>query len=396
MVPPRRFDHITPSPHVGAFQRTPWGLQGEDTRARILALSLLSALLLAGMLALAATGGWVAHADAQPALTVSVKSGSSTQTTYTVVASNFPANATLTETFGDGSAIPPTTGQTDANGGMTRFWTFDVANTYCGTLTAASGTAQASASFWVAPTSDSRSGTACDGGGGTASPTPNATATTAAQATAAATAVPTQTPIPQPTAAPASSGGLVQGVLGNHLLLLVGGGALALLAFIIVVLAIAAGTRKPQRATGARGGQAASWNGGWNAPPGGARQGATGWRMPAPGAPYAQQPHAPPAGPRHEAPQGWPQPQPGPRTPNRIPGAGRADPRWRIMDDEPRERDRPEGTPDPRWSRSQPGSRGGRGPAGAGTPGRIRTLRDFTDHHPGVRPTSRDDDPRGW
>lgn len=360
-----------------------------QVRLRAWRLPLAACALVGGLaLALAATGGMVARADAQPALTVSIKAGGDTQTTYTVVAANFPANQTLTETFGDGTLIAPATGQTDASGGMTRYWTLDVANTYCGTITARSGSAEASVSFWVAPSSDAQSGTACNGGGsggggGTANPTPNTTATAAAQATAAATAAPTQTPSAQPTTAPASesgSGGLPQWVLGGRLLLLVGGGALALFV-IVVVLVVAAALRKSGKQ-----GPAGGRNGAWNASPSG-RQGAQRWRQVSPGAPYGQ-PHGPHAG------AGWP--QQAPRTPNRMPGAGRADPRWRIMDEEPHD-DQP-GVPDQRWSRSQPGARGGHGaagPGGGGTPARMRTLREFTEHRPGVRPPSRGDD-AGW
>src|SRR5262249_51202238 len=155
------------------------------------------------------------------------------EATYTVVAANFPANAAITETFGDGSLIAPATGQTNASGSLTAYWTLDVTNTYCGTVTAKTDTAQATTSFWVAPSTDSRSGTACDGGTtGAASPTPNTTANTtataAAQTTASATAAPTQPPIAQPTVAPAGGtglGDLLHQVLGSRLLLLVAGGA---------------------------------------------------------------------------------------------------------------------------------------------------------------------------
>jgi hypothetical protein len=71
-------------------------------------------------------------------------------------------------------------------------------------------------------------------------------------------------------------------------------------------------------------------------------------------------------------------------------GAGNSDSRWRSFDDE--DRDGRQGTPDPRWSHSQPGARGGRGPGGEGTAARIRTLRDFTEHRQSVRPPSREDD----
>jgi hypothetical protein len=368
-------------------------LASAPSRAHLFVLSLaLSAVVLVGMLALSALGSTVAHADAQPTITVSVKSGADTQTTYTVVAANFPANSTLTETFGDGSNIPPTTGQSDANGSMTRYWTLDVDNIYCGSISASTGSAQATASFWVAPTSDSRSGTPCDGGGGVATtPTPDTTATAAAQATDAATQAPTQAPITQPTAVPASSGSgsSGQGILSGRLLLLIAGIAVGLVILIVVGFALAAVLRKPDQRTG-----------GWGASSSG-RQPAQGWRQVPPGGPYGQpygQSYSPGAAPRHESPQGWPQqvPQQAPRTPNRIPnhvqGAGEPDPRWRLYGDQGRDE---EGTPDPRWSRSQPGARGGRGPAGSNSgsnsAGRIRTLRDFTEQHQSVRPPGRDD-----
>lgn len=336
-----------------------------SSRTQLLAPPLLlAAFMLAGVLALTATGGWVARADAQPTLTVTIKSGTATQTTYTVVAANFPANAAITETFGDGSLIAPATGQTNASGSLTRYWTLDVANKYCGTVTAKTDTAQATTSFWVAPSTDSQSGTACGGGTtGAASPTPNTTATAAAQTTASATAAPTQPPIAQPTVAPAGgtgSGDLLHQVLGSRLLLLVAGGAVALVMIILLLVLASTMLKSGQRKGSGRGGQPGTRNGGWNAPPS-ARQAAPGWR-----------------------------PQQAPRTPTRMAGAGNSDSRWRSFDDE--DRDGRQGTPDPRWSRSQPGARGGRGPGGEGTAARSRTVRDFTEHRQSVRPPRREDD----
>jgi hypothetical protein len=327
-----------------------------SSRTQLLALPLL---LAAFMLAFAATGGWVVRADAQPTLTVTIKSGTATETTYTVVAANFPANAAITETFGDGSLIAPFTGQTNASGSLTAYWTLDVTNKYCGTVTAKTDTAQATTSFWVAPSTDSQSGTVCGGGtAGAASPMPNTTATTAS-----ATAAPTQLPIAQPTVPPAGgtgSGDLLHQVLGSRLLLLATGGAVALVMIILLLVLASAMLKLGQRKGSGRGGQPGTRNGGWNAPPS-ARQAAPGWR-----------------------------PQQAPRTPTRMAGAGNSDSRWRSFDDE--DRDGRQGTPDPRWSRSQPGARGGRGPGGEGTAARIRTLRDFTEHRQSVRPPSREDD----
>ena len=336
-----------------------------SSRTQLLALLLLlAAFMLAGVLALAATGGWVARADAQPTLTVTIKSGTATETTYTVVAANFPANAAITETFGDGSLIAPVTGQTNASGSMTLYWTLDVTNKYCGTVTAKTDTAQATTSFWVAPSTDSQSGTACGGGTtGAASPTATATATAAAQTTASATAAPTQPPIAQPTVAPAGgtgSGDLLHQVLGSRLLLLVAGGAVALVMIILLLVLASTMLKSGQRKGSGRGGQPGTRNGGWNAPPS-ARQAAPGWR-----------------------------PQQAPRTPTRMAGAGTSDSRWRSFDDE--DRDGRQGTPDPRWPRGQPGAQGGRGPGGEGTTARIRTLRDFTEPRQSVRPPSREDD----
>jgi hypothetical protein len=324
---------------------------------------LLAAFMLAGVPALAATGGWVVRADAQPTLTVTIKSGAATETTYTVVAANFPANVAITETFGDGSLITPVTAQTNVSGSLTVYWTLDVTNKSCGTITAKTDTAQATTSFWVAPSTDSQSGTACDGTTGAASPTPNTTATVAAQTTASATAAPTQPPIAQPTVAPAGgagSGDLLHQALESRLLLLVAGGAVALVMIILLLVLASTMLKSGQRKGSGRGGQPGTRNGGWNAPPS-ARQAAPGWR-----------------------------PQQSPRPPTRMAGAGNSDSRWRSFDDE--DRDGWQGTPDPRWSRSQPGARGGRGPGGEGTAARMRTLRDFTERRQSVRPPSREDD----
>ncbi len=325
---------------------------------------LLAAFMLAGMLTLATTGGRVARADAQPTLTVTIKSGTATQTSYTVVAANFPANAAITETFGDGSLIAPVTAQANASGSLTVYWTLDVTTKYCGTVTAKTDTAQATTSFWVAPSTDSQSGTACSGGtSGAASPTPNTTATATAQATASAPAAPTQPPNAQPTVAPAGgtgTGDLLHQVLGSRLLPLVAGGAVALVMIILLLVFASTLLKSGQRKGSGRGGQPGTRNGGWNAP-NSTRQAAPGWR-----------------------------PQQAPRPPTRIAGAGNPDSRWRGFDDE--DRDGRQGTPDPRWSRSQPDTLGGRGLGGAGTTARMRTLRDFTEHRQSVRPPSREDD----
>ncbi len=340
-------------------------LTAASSRIPLLAPPLLRAVfMLAGVLALATTGGWVVRADAQPTLTVTIKSGTATETTYTVVAANFPANAAITETFGDGSLIAPVTAQANASGSLTVNWTLDFTNKYCGTVTAKTDTAQATTSFWVAPSTDSQSGTACDGGAtGAASPTPNTTATATAQATASAPAAPTQPPNAQPTVAPAGgtgSGDLLHHVLGSRLLPLVAGGAVALVMIILLLVFASTLLKAGQRKGSGRGGQTGTRNGGWNVPPS-ARQAAPGWR-----------------------------PQQAPLSPTRMAGPGNPDARWRGFDDE--DGDGLQGTPDTRWSRSQPDTRGGRGPGGAGTTARMRTLRDFTEHRQGVRPPSRQDD----
>src|SRR5262245_18293054 len=106
----RRRPAVVPSPR----------LTTASSRTHLLAPPLLlAAFMLAGVVTLAPAGGWVARADAQPTLTVTVKSGTATQTIYTVVAANFPAHTAITETIGDGSLIAPVTGQTNASGSLT-------------------------------------------------------------------------------------------------------------------------------------------------------------------------------------------------------------------------------------------------------------------------------------
>jgi hypothetical protein len=362
-------------------------------RARLAALVLLVvAVVIAGLLAVSAGGIEGALADAQPTLTVSVKSGTATQTTYTIVASNFPPNTTLTETFGDGSVIDPATGQTDANGSMTRFWTLNVANKYCGTVTAKAATAQATVSFWVALSTDSQAGTPCDGGGSSSTATPDTTATAAAQATASAAA--SSTPVVLPTSAPVNSAGSGgHGLLSNRLLLIVAAGAVVLVLLGIVGFAAVAGMSKLGRGQGRSGGQAGTWNGGWTSTTN--RQQAQGWRQPMQGGGAYGPPNEPPMGARARAQQGWSEgwQQPASSTRGRMPGAGQSDPRWGLHDDE---RDDRQGKPDPRWSRSQPGARGGPREPGPGqsTASRIRTLRDFTEHRQSVRPPNYDDERR--
>jgi hypothetical protein len=364
-------------------------------RARIGApLLLLGTLALAGALALVAAslrGVPRAHADTQPALTVSVKSGSATATTYTIVATNFPANTALTETFGDGSVIDPASGQTDANGSMTRFWTFNVGNKYCGTMTAATTAVQATVSFWIALSSDPQAGTSCGAGSSSSTATPNATATAAAQASATA-AAPTQTPIPVPTSAPASStGGGLHGLLGNRVLVVVAAGVVALLLIVIVLFVLVSGMRKSGKLPSGSGGRPGAWNGGSTVTS--SRMRAQGWQQPMQGGTGYRPHNGPPMGARARAQQGWSEewPQPAPPTRGRMPGAGQADPRWRLYEGEGR--DEPPGKPDPRWSRSQPGSRGGPAEPGPGqsTSSRIRTLRDFTEHRQSVRPPNYDE-----
>jgi hypothetical protein len=326
-----------------------------------------------------------ARADTQPTLTVTIKSGTATQTVYAVAASGFPAQTAYTETFGDGGKVPPANGQTNASGAFTLWWTLDATSKYCGTISAQAGSASASTSFWVALNSDSQSGAACQGaatGGG--SPTPaNATPTTTGNgATPGATPAATQAPAPQPTVAPTgagtASGTGLRALLGRIPWLWVGAGIVA--AILLLIVALAMGSRKNKPPSGGnrppgRRMEPPNRDPQWGASATSARRRAAQREVPPPGwegRPLGQ----PPANPGG----GWPQ-QEGSRSPHRVPGAGNVNPRWRIVDPDQRaphppsadqrwSRDQPEsGVPDVRWSRSQPGARGNPPP---------RTLGDAT------------------
>lgn len=321
---------------------------------------LLGAACALGLAGLIGAGAHVAHADAQPALTVAVKPGGSTatQTQYTVTATGFPAGAAFTETLGDGSAIPPATGHVNSSGGFTLIWTLDAATKYCGTIAAQAGTASASASFWVALVSDSQSGTPCQGSGGGAgtptpatSPTPNTTATPNATATPAA-ALPTTTP----SAGGGSSGsGRLRAILAAipWRWVGIGGGALLVL---IVVMAISSALGKRQPGVSERTSARRAAMGGvarFGSRPGyssSARQRAAQWQ--APPTPTAQR-YAPYDG----------------AEPRRGPGGDAGGRRW--PEDGPDHYSARRPPPDQRWTRSQPGARGERG----GTSTRERAAR---------------------
>jgi hypothetical protein len=300
---------------VARFALSPRKFRGDASNASLwLAAGLL--ILAAALSALGSgAAASVVRADTQPSLTVAVKSGTATQTEYTVTAAGFPAATAFTETLGDGTGIPPATGQTNASGGFTLFWTLDATTKYCGTISASAGSAQASTSFWVAVTTDSDSGTVCQSAG---SGTPTAASTDAsANATASAasgTPAATQAPAPLPTTAPASTDTSPTSGLGVSSLLHripwkwigIGGGGLLVLIIVFAMIGSAGkrsggGRRPPDRD---RPGQ-------WNGP------GTTGVTRRQP-APQRQRPGGPWQG-------------DGPRTSHRVPGAGRADSRWHMV-----------------------------------------------------------------
>lgn len=225
-------------------------------RASIAVWVAIGLLLIAGVLsAVKTTWAPLAHADAQPTVTIVLKPGASTsaQSVYTVTASGFAPQVSITQTLGDGSAVPPIAGHTNASGMFTSWWTLEVASKYCGTITAKTDTAQASASFWVAPPSDPSSGTACAGtaGGGNTNPPPAATAAATAapsHASPVATSAAQQaSPLPSttPTAADSTAPGFSLRTLTAHLpWRWIGLGGVAVLGLIVVV-AVASG-RKPK------------------------------------------------------------------------------------------------------------------------------------------------------
>lgn len=325
----------------------------------------LGALLIAGTLTILTTAtAPLTYAAAQPTVAVALNAAASTsaQSVYTVTASGFAPQVPITQTLGDGSAVSPITGHTNGSGSFTSWWTLQVASTYCGTITAKTDTAQASASFWVAPASDSRSGTACTGaaGGGTANPTP-ATTPVATAAPANATPVVTsaaQSTAPLPATTPTATsetapGPDVRALLAHLPWRWLGLGGAAVLALIVVVM-VASG-RRPK------------------APPRQMGQRASAQRR----AVYIPgQPAGTGSGMRAAQPAGRPQP---PRTaegyvPHRQPDARQWPRELRPMPR--RDDDAPTGAgeqrhppargpvPDQRWSRSQPGA---------------RTLRDATE-----------------
>lgn len=223
----------------------------------IITISGLGALAVLGVcaLALATAHGGMVYADAQPSIAVTFQAQDSTGTmaVYRTVASGFAAGATITETMGDGTTIAPATGTANASGSVVMWWTLNAATKYCGTLTAKSDTATATASFWVAQASDAQSGTACaaptsSGSSGTATPAmttmtataiANASATAAASASATAAATHTTAPPPATTNTSGGTGqdnSLVSRVL-RHVswpLVALGGGGLLLAALLLL------------------------------------------------------------------------------------------------------------------------------------------------------------------
>jgi hypothetical protein len=163
-------------------------------------------------------------------------------------ATGFPASVPFTLKFGDGSGVTADTSpyQTHADGSFTWSWVLDVSGTkYCGTVAATAGGATASASFWIAPSTDSDSGKQCAPGsstGGTDS-TPTVDATAAAAASATAAAAPTATPAAAApstdNSSPPSTG--LRARLASLPLGLIGGGVAVL--FIVIVIVVAMGRR---------------------------------------------------------------------------------------------------------------------------------------------------------
>jgi hypothetical protein len=296
------------------------------------------ALSIAGL----ATQPRVARADPQPALSVSLKpnSGSGSTTAYVVTATGFPTQVAYTETMGDGSAIPPATGQTSASGGFTLYWNLEATTKYCGTITAKAGTATASASFWVAPASDPQSATACGSGG---SATPASTAPASAGTTPPATnATPaaTQSPAPLPTTVPStgSTHSRLQSILAAIPWRWIGIGGAALVVLIVVVVAAnARGNRPPTPAERTSARRAAVMGAASRPGYGSARQRAAQWQGPVMGGAQTRR---------------WSdEPAPIPR------GAGGAR-QWRERDpDHYQGNQRRPSEADQRWTRSQPGSR---------------------------------------
>jgi hypothetical protein len=333
-APPRRILLMasSPPPHPHA------------SRAPVILL-----LALVGVLGFAALSAHAhsAYADAQPTLTVTVKSagGTATTTVYTAAATGFPAGAAFTETLGDGSGVAPATGTVNASGNFTIYWTLDASTKYCGTLTAKTDTISASASFWVAPTSDAQSGTPCQGsaGGGTptpdASPSPSTSPTPATTATAAAP-LPTTTP---GTGSGSSRNGRLQAILAAipwKWLGIGGGGLIALIVIMSIVSALGKRSSAESGRTSAR--RAAIGGGMYGARMGSssARQRVAHWQ--APPTPSAQR-YVPYRG--EEAHYGADMPQRAPLSTGR---------RRRVEDHSLRP-----AAPDPRWTRGQPGPRGG-------------------------------------
>ncbi|GAC1449182.1 MAG: hypothetical protein PVSMB4_07140 [Ktedonobacterales bacterium] len=344
-------------------------------RASIAVLVAIGLLLIAGVLtAVKTTWAPLAHADAQPTVTVVLKPESSTsaQSVYTVTASGFAPQVSITQTLGDGSAVPPIAGHTNASGMFTSWWTLEVASKYCGTITAKTDTAQASASFWVAPPSDPSSGTACVGTAGSANTNPPPAATAAATAApshaspVATSAAQQASPLPSttPAAADSTAPGFSLRALTAHLpWRWIGLGGVAVLGLIVVV-AVASGRRAkspPRRGRERASGQGrAVYGRGQQAGMGGGA-GMRGGQPPswqqAPPRADSYVPHREPEPPRTA--RGYvPHREPEPRAwPTELRPMARRDaaaPPGTSDYRHPAAR-RPE--PDQRWSRSQPGAR---------------------------------------
>jgi hypothetical protein len=344
-------------------------------RASILLLVGMGLLLTASVLgAVRFAGAPLAHADAPPTVSVVLKPEASTsaQSVYTITASGFAPQVAITLTLGDGSAVPPIAGRTNASGTFTSWWTLEVASKYCGTVTAKTDTAQTNTSFWIAPASDPSSGTACAGtaGSGNGNPapaaTPAATAAPSHAAPVATTAAQPAAPLPSstPSAADGAGPGLNLRALTAHLpWRWIGLGGAAVLGLIVVV-AVAGGRRakSPPRQARERPsaqGRAVYGRGQQMGMGGGAGMRAgqpPSWQQASPRAGGSYVPHREAEPPRTDRgyvphrepePRAWPaELRPMPRHAGAAPGSSE----YRH----PAAR-RPE--PDQRWSRSQPGAR---------------------------------------
>jgi hypothetical protein len=214
--------------------------------ARAVSLAVLCALALLGAPLL------IAHAATPATLTVTLQTNASTatQSQYQAIAAGFAAQTQLTITLGDGTGVAPLTGKTDAAGGFTSWWTLVATNKYCATLSASDGTNTASASFWVAPTTDSQSGTACTGAatGPVSTPLP-----TVAPTQTAATPIATKAAQPAPSTVPAvptgsSLGARVQRVIARipgGLATVIGASVVAILLLLGLIALLMLGRNRP-------------------------------------------------------------------------------------------------------------------------------------------------------